>query len=65
MDIGRSIKVAMAQRGWKNKDLAEKLGVTDAAVSSLVRCQECSGSRLRSLSKTFDIKASELVALGE
>lgn len=65
MDIGKSIKVALAQRDWKQKDLAEKLGITEVAVSSLVRCKECSGSRLRSLSKVFDIPASEFVALGE
>ena len=65
MNIGKSVRVALAQRGLKQKDLAEKLGVSTVTACHLANDKECSGSRLRSLADVFDLTVSEFVALGE
>lgn len=65
MNTGKSIKIALAQRDWTQRMLAEKLGITEVAVSHLAKGTECSGSRLRSLAKAFNLKVSEFVELGE
>lgn len=65
MNIGKSVRVALAQRDWMQKDLAEKLGVTTVTACHLARDAECSGSRLRTLADVFELSVSEFVALGE
>lgn len=65
MNIGKSIKVALAVKGMKAKDLAATLGVTAPTVSSMCARETASGQMLIMLGRAFDMKVSELVALGE
>jgi DNA-binding Xre family transcriptional regulator len=65
MNIGKSIVIALVDKGWQKKDLAEKLGVTRSTVSNLVKSSTCSGQALDNLCEVFEMKASEFVALGE
>ena len=65
MNIGKSIKIALINKGMKNKDLAEKLGVSPPKVSVLCGKPTCSGKMLDQLCTAFEMKASDFVALGE
>lgn len=65
MNIGKSVQIALINKGWQKKDLAEKLGVTRSTVSNLVKCTACNGKALDSLCEAFEMKASEFIALGE
>lgn len=65
MDVGKSIRVAMAMRGIRNNQLAERLQVTAATVSVMLSRHTCSGQTLQNLANTFDMKVSEFIALGE
>ena len=65
MNIGKSIKVALAVKGMKAKDLASTLGVTAPTVSSMCIRETASGQMLIMLARSFDMKVSEFVALGE
>jgi DNA-binding Xre family transcriptional regulator len=65
MNTGKSIQIALVNKGWQKKDLAEKLGVTRSTVSNLVKSSTCTGQALDNLCEVFEMKASEFIALGE
>lgn len=65
MDIGKSIRVALAKRGIKQKDLAGMMGVKPASVSQLASQTSCTGETISKLAEAFGMSASEFVALGE
>ena len=65
MNLKKSVMVALAQRGLKQKDLADKVGMSQGSMSQLVGQTSCTGATLMKLAKAFDLKVSEFVALGE
>lgn len=65
MDIGKSIRVALAMRGIKQKDLAAIMGVRPASVSQLASQKSCTGETIAKLADSFGMSASEFIALGE
>lgn len=65
MNIGKSIKVALAKNGMRGKELAEKLGVTQSTVSLMTSRETASGSMLKQLADVFEMSVSEFVKLGE
>ncbi len=65
MNIGKSIQIALIDKGWQKKDLASKLGVTRSTVSNLVSSSTCTGKALDNLCDVFEMKASDFIALGE
>lgn len=65
MNIGKSIKVALAKKGMRSSELATTLGVTAPTVSVMSSRETCTGQMLLKLSSVFSMKVSEFVALGE
>lgn len=65
MNIGKSIKIALAKKGMKSKDLAKVLGVTGPTVSTMTTRTTASGQMLNRLAAAFDMPVSEFVALAE
>lgn len=65
MDVGKSIRVALAKKGMSQKQLAEQLGMLPTSLSQLAAQKSCTGSTLNKLAAAFGMKASEFVALGE
>ena len=65
MNTGKSIKMALIGKGWSQKELAVKLGVTKETMSVLANRYTCSAQRLDDLAKIFEMKVSDFVALGE
>lgn len=65
MNVGKSIKVALAKREMRSGDLAKILGVTPQTVSTMSSRVTCTGQMLIHLAQSFDMKVSEFVALGE
>jgi transcriptional regulator with XRE-family HTH domain len=65
MDIGKSIRIALAQRGKKAVWLAGELGITKQAVSQLMTKRSATGATIKKLADAFNLKASEFIALGE
>lgn len=65
MNVKKSIQIAMAQRGMKQKDLAEALGVGDTTVSGFMNRENCSSQTIQRLAEVFQMKESEFIALGE
>jgi len=65
MNIGKSIRRALLDRGWSQKLMASKLGVSANTASTLSRSSSCGGEKLRQLADIFGMRVSEFVALGE
>jgi len=65
MNIGKSIKVALAVKGMKAKDLAATLGVTAPTVSSMCARETASGQMLIMLADAFGMSVSDFIKLGE
>jgi len=65
MNIGKSIKVALAKHDMKQNQLAERLGRSSSWLNQLANNPEATASTIRLLAGAFGMKASEFVALGE
>lgn len=65
MNLGLSLKIALAKKGIKSKDLAEALKTTAPQVSIWCKTGEISKYNLVKISRFFGYKVSEFVALGE
>lgn len=65
-DIKKALRVALAERGWKQTDLAEKMNVSRSQVNRWVSTDADVGMEaLGRIAETFGMTVSELVALGE
>ena len=65
MDLSKSLRLAIASKGVKHKDLAEQLGTTSQQVSNWIKSGAIKQSSLVSISEALGLSVSEFVALGE
>ncbi|MGL5486148.1 MAG: helix-turn-helix domain-containing protein [Shewanella sp.] len=65
MNIGRSIKVALAKRDMKPAQLASLMGCSTAYVSKICKSKESGIGTIKKLSDFFGMRVSEFIALGE
>ena len=65
MNVSKSIRVALAMRELTQKQLAERLGMYESAVSQLVNRSSITTDKLKRVADALDMRVSELVALGE
>lgn len=65
MNVGKSIKVALAQKAMSQAELAKRMGLTHTWVSALANKPKASTATVEALAAQFDMKVSEFVALGE
>ena len=65
MNIGRSIRVALAQRDMRQSELAEHMGVSRQYVSRMCRSEHVSMAAARRIASELGLKLSEFIALGE
>ena len=65
MNLGKSIKVALANRELKNKDLAQMLGLSPSQVSKWISTGRMSIDNQKAICRALGIKPSYFVSLGE
>jgi|TARA_R110000851_G_scaffold135594_3_gene271078 transcriptional regulator with XRE-family HTH domain len=66
MDIGKSIRVACAMRDMTQESVSKQSNISESTISKLVNGKSaCKQATLELLAKTFDMAASEFIALGE
>lgn len=67
MNVGRSIKVGLARTGGpdNHKELAKKLGISQAGSIQLARKETANGSRIAKLAGIFGVTVSEFISWGE
>lgn len=65
MNVGKSIKVALAKAGMSQKELALKLECGQVWISRLANSRSADFKTVERLAGALDMKVSEFVALGE
>lgn len=66
MNLPKSLKIALINKGITQRSLAESVGTTDAHISNLSTGRaQLQGEMLKKIAKSLDMKVSEFVALGE
>lgn len=65
MNVGKSLKMALAKRGINQTQLAEKMNCTQVWINRLANSESASMTTVAQLSDALDMKASEFLALGE
>lgn len=65
MNLGKSIKMALAKREMSQKDLAEKMGWSIVWTNTLANKKSARSETIEALATAFGMKTSEFVALGE
>ena len=65
MNLGRSLKVALALEDMMNKTLAEKLGTSPQQISNWIGSGDIGKDSLIKICQIFNMPVSEFIALGE
>ncbi len=65
MNIKRSFRRCMADKGVNQRQLAESLKTTEATVSAWVNADHLSTKNIERVAKIFGMSVSEFIALGE
>lgn len=65
MNVGISIKVALAKRGMSQTQLAEQLRCTKVWINRLANSKSASMDTVQRLADAFGLPVSEFIALGE
>lgn len=65
MNVGKSIKVALAKKEMNQQDLAAKMKVSKPYVSQLAGSEHAGMGTVVLLAQAFDMKVSEFLGLGE
>ena len=65
MNIGKSLRIAMAEKNVKFAWLAKELKVTPTRVRHIAQQTDCNTSLIARLAIVFNMSASEFIALGE
>lgn len=65
MNVGKSLKMALAKRGMNQTQLAKQMNCTRVWVGRLANSQSASGPTIEQLANALDMKVSDFIALGE
>ena len=65
MDIGKSIRIALAKANKRQQWLADEIGITRQMMCLAKQNKYATGQRIEALAKAFNMSASEFVKLGE
>jgi DNA-binding Xre family transcriptional regulator len=65
MNLGKSLKMALAYRVMRNKELAAKMNTSTQQVSNWLSSGNIKQSNLVEICRVLDMKVSEFIALGE
>lgn len=65
MNVGVSIKVALAKRGMTQVQLATKVNRSTVWINKLAAGTSADGKTISMLAEALDMKVSDFIALGE
>lgn len=65
MNVGKSIKIALAQREKNTRWLSEAMDVSLPQISNLAKTKHANGSTIDKVAEAFGMTSSEFIALGE
>lgn len=65
MNLGKAIRIAIINKGIKQRELAEKMGVSAVFISRMCNQPNVGINTLIKVASALDMKVSELVKFGE
>ena len=65
IDVGRSIRIARVQKGLRNQDIADRLGIHVKQVSMMANRRSASTTTIERFAELFGMTPSDFIALGE
>jgi len=65
MNVGKSVRVAMAKRDMKPADLCKLMGASRQYIGQLMNQEQSGIGTVSKLAELFGMKVSEFLALGE
>lgn len=65
MNVSKAIRIALAMKEMNQKQLAERMGMYESAVSQLVNRSSITTDKLKQVADALGMKVSELISLGE
>lgn len=65
MNVGKSLKMALAKRDMNQIQLAEKMKCTQVWINRLANSESASMGTVTHLAEALDMKVSEFIALSE
>lgn len=65
MNVGKSLKMALAKRDMNQTQLAEKLKCTQVWINRLANSESASMATVTQLAEAMDMKVSDFIKLGE
>jgi transcriptional regulator with XRE-family HTH domain len=65
MNLGKSVKIALAMKGMKQMELAKMIGYSPRRLSRICNQDQFGMGNAQLIAEALDMKVSELVALGE
>lgn len=65
MDLGKAIRVALAQRDMSQTDLAERMGTKGPNISLMISRGSSTTDTIKKMAEAFDMKVSDFLKLGE
>lgn len=65
MNVGKSLKMALAKRGMNQVQLAEKMKCSQVWINRLANSESASMATITQLAEALDMKVSEFLALSE
>lgn len=65
MNLSKSLRLAIAEKGIRHKELADAIGCSSQQVSNWLKSGSIKQSTLVAIAEYFEMPVSEFVALGE
>lgn len=66
MDVGKSIRIGLAKKGWTNGQLAELLGCnSQSQITRIKQTGQVTTETLTKLANAFGVQVSEFIKWGE
>lgn len=65
MNLSKSLRLAIAEKGIRHKELADALGTSSQQVSNWLKSGSIKQSSIVAIADYFEMPVSEFVALGE
>lgn len=65
MDLGKAIRVALAQRDMSQTELATRMGTKGPNISLMISRGSSTTDTIKKMAEVFDMKVSDFLKLGE
>lgn len=65
MNVGKSLKVALAKKGMRQNELAEQMQVSRQWIGKLANSEKAGMGSVELLASAFDMSVGDFIKLGE